>query len=152
MPHTFSNILVHIVFSTKYRKKALRGEIRAKVLAVIESTARREKCNPIAVNGVSDHVHLLLRIRPSHCISDIMRKIKANSSKWIHENHSTLKTFKWQTGFSAFSIGESAAKRITEHIEDQENHHGEKHFTEELKHYCRENRIEFEEEMISETN
>jgi REP element-mobilizing transposase RayT len=85
MGHTFSKVLLHIVFSTKGRVNSLYKDMRGKLLAYLTGIARKDGVTLIKANAVDDHVHMLIEIKPAQSPSEVVRKLKANSSKWIHE-------------------------------------------------------------------
>ena len=144
MGHTFSHILSHVVFSTKGRKNFLYKGIREPLYSYICGIARSEGCPAIKVGGIEDHIHILLKLKPSVSISDIAGKIKANSCKWIHENHADLHDFSWQSGFSCFSVSESSKDDVVRYIESQENHHGRIPFKIELESFLKKHGIAYE--------
>jgi len=146
MGHTFSNILNHIIFSTKDRQNMLSPEIRKSVYAYLCGIAKTEKCQIIKIGGIEDHIHILVLLKPSLSPSDFARKIKTNSSRWIHENYPKLKDFAWQPGFSCFSVSESAKNSVMKYIENQEEHHKRISFKDELKIFHEKNSINFDVE------
>lgn len=90
MGHTFSRILLHVIFSTKGRRNSLYRGMRGELLAFLHGIARNEGAQVLAANAVEDHVHLLLAVKPVHAPSDLVRKIKTNSSRWIHDTYADL--------------------------------------------------------------
>ena len=108
MGHTFSRVLLHVVFSTKGRKNTLYRAMREDLLTYIRGIAVNEGADVSAANAVADHVHLLLVVKPAQAPSDLMRKIKANSSRWIRQTYGDLRGFSWQSGYGMFSVSESA--------------------------------------------
>ncbi|MBU8901938.1 MAG: IS200/IS605 family transposase [Victivallales bacterium] len=146
MGHTFSNILNHIIFSTKDRQNMLSPEIREAVYAYLCGIARAEKCQIIRIGGIENHIHILVSLKPSLATSDFTRKIKTNSSRWIHDNYPKLKDFAWQPGFSCFSVSESAKISVMNYIENQEKHHERVLFKDELKMFLEKNSIDFDAE------
>lgn len=108
--------------------------------------AKAEDCQILKIGGIEDHVHILARLKPSTSSSDFARKIKSNSSKWIHENNQNLKDFSWQAGFSCFSVSESIKNDVIRYIEQQEEHHKRIPFKDELKMFLEKHGIEFDEE------
>src|SRR5690606_22443729 len=88
MANTFTSLSYHIVFSTKYRRPVISDAIAAELYKYVAGIIKEHKSQPLVINGVEDHIHILTGIAPTIAVSDIVRMIKANSSKWIHENHS----------------------------------------------------------------
>ncbi len=123
MGHTFSRILLHAIFSTKGRTNRLYRNMRDDLFGYMYGVARNLGVQVIKAGGVDDHVHLLLNVKPVHAPSSIVRDLKSNSSKWIHETYSQLHDFAWQSGFGIFSVSESAVPEVVAYIERQEEHH-----------------------------
>jgi putative transposase len=146
MGHAFSNLLNHIVFSTKGRKNLLYKDIRDSLYAYICGIAKAESCQIIKIGGIENHIHILVKLKPSLATSDFTRKIKANSSKWIHEQYPNLKVFSWQSGFSCFSVSESVKNSLISYIGTQEEHHKRIPFQDELKIFLEKHRIDFDKE------
>jgi putative transposase len=142
--HTFSRILLHVVFGTKGRRCSLYKDMRADLLAHLSEIARGDGVEVIKGNAVDDHVHLLLRIKPVHAPSDVVRKLKAASSWWIHDTYPNLRRFAWQSGFGMFSVSESAVPSVVEYIEKQEEHHRRMPFAEELRLLLERHGIEYD--------
>ena len=122
MSHTYSQLLYHIVFSTKYREKLIVPEIQASLYPFMLSVVRSERGELPAIGGMPDHVHLLVQLKPHHCLSDLMRGVKANSSRLVREDIG-LPEFSWLEGFGAFSVSQSGATAVRRYIQTQENHH-----------------------------
>lgn len=107
MPRSFTQLLYYIVFSTKNREPWLTDDIAPRCHAYMRGVIHNEGGAAIAVGGVEDHVHLLVRCKPDARLSDLVRSVKAGSSRWIHETRDVLAAFAWQDGFSAFSVSVS---------------------------------------------
>jgi len=100
----------------------------------------------LIVNGESDHVHMLLRVRPVHSASEIARIVKTNSSRWLRQKHSP--EFAWQTGYGVFSVSESSADAVAKYIAGQEEHHRKHSFQEEYVEFLKKNHVEFDPRYI----
>ena len=100
------------------------------------------------INGMPDHIHILLGLKPDCSLSDLVREIKSNSSKWINENFMSREKFQWQTGFGAFSVGQREIKIVIDYIFSQEIHHGNKKFRAEYAELLKDNQIEFENQYL----
>ena len=100
------------------------------------------------VNGMPDHIHLLIGTQPDCNLSDLVRDIKSNSSKWINDQGKAETKFSWQTGFSAFTVSQSQVKKIIRYIENQEQHHSKKSFREEYVEFLNAYEIDYEEQYI----
>ena len=146
MGHTFSNLLNHIIFSTKGRKNLLYKNIRDPLYSYICGIAKAENCQIKKIGGTEEHIHILAKLKPSLSLSDFTRKIKSNSSKWIHVKHPNLRDFAWQPGFSCFSVSESAKNAVINYIEKQEEHHNRISFKDELKMYIEKHGIDYDPE------
>lgn len=131
MAHTYSHLLAHIIFSTKDRHPWITDDLLPELHAYLGGIVSQESCVALAIGGVADHVHLLVRYPPRLAVSDFVRTIKSNSTGWIHETR-PLKLFQWQTGYSAFSVSESNREQVVTYIEQQASHHRVRTFQEEL--------------------
>src|ERR1051326_20763 len=118
MSHPFTQINVHLIFSTKNREPWLTKDIRPRVFAYLAQVARKRGGEMVLAGGFSEHVHMLFELDPSVTLADLVRDIKANGSRWIH---STLKVpdFAWQEGYTASSVSRSLRDRVWKNIEGQ---------------------------------
>ena len=131
MSHTFSQLLFHVVFSTQYRQDLIDPELRDELYPIIAGIVRSERCSLLGIGGMPDHLHLLVRVRPNVSLSDLLRSVKANSSRWVHERSEMPRRFGWQEGHAAFSVSESAAGEVCRYVQNQEEHHRRRSFEEE---------------------
>ena len=148
MPHNFTNLLTHVIFSTKDRVPTIKPELKADLHAYMGGIVRELKGKPVTVDGTHDHVHLLLWMPPTISISETMRVLKANSSKWVNQERSPKPTFAWQTGYGAFSVSHSSAPSVVKYIRGQEEHHKKVSFQEEFVSFLKKNGIEYDERYI----
>ncbi|MGC9454216.1 MAG: IS200/IS605 family transposase [Phycisphaerae bacterium] len=132
MGHTYSNLLAHVIFSTKRRRTWLEADVRARLHEYLGGIARRDVGRALAIGGTSDHVHALLSLRPDVPCSHAMMKLKSLSSGWIHREFPALGGFAWQSGYAAFSVSQSQVGRVQQYIADQVEHHRTRTFEEEL--------------------
>ena len=102
----------------------------------------------IARNGVEDHIHLLLKLRPDKALSDVLRDLKANSSGWMHDAFPEARFFSWQNGYAAFTVSASQISAVGKYIADQERHHARRTFEEEFKEMLHANEIEFDQRYL----
>ena len=130
MPSTHLSIHFHVVFSTKNREPRIAPEWRERLHAYLGGVARKSGCIPEAVGGVADHVHLLLGLPATARLADVVRDIKAVSSKWVHEETGD-RAFAWQEGYGAFSVSPSHRETVRGYIARQEEHHRKRTFQEE---------------------
>ena len=144
MGHTFSRVLLHVIFSTKDRTNSLYQNMRGKLLAYLHGVAQNEGVRIIKANAVDDHLHMLIEIKPSQSPSEVVGKLKANSSRWIHQTYPNLKGFAWQGGYSVFSVSLSVLPEVVKYIENQEEHHKRLPFAEELKRFIDRHGVRFD--------
>ncbi|HEY9139708.1 MAG TPA: IS200/IS605 family transposase [Bryobacteraceae bacterium] len=123
MARSFTSILVHVIFSTKNRGPDLSTEIAGRLFPYMGGIVRERKGVPLIINGPADHVHLLLSIPATESIAELLRVVKANSSRWVHEQFPPQKGFGWQAGYAAFTVSGSRAADVTEYIARQQEHH-----------------------------
>lgn len=148
MPGTFHNLKFHLVFSTKHREPWLTPEIRSRVHEYLGGIIRGERGAVLEIGGVADHVHILFGWRTDEAISALVRNLKANSSRWIHETFPQLRQFAWQEGYSVFSVSQSQVDKVRNYIQRQEDHHRLKPFRDELLDFLRSHEVVFEEKYV----
>ncbi|MCW5775651.1 MAG: IS200/IS605 family transposase [Phycisphaeraceae bacterium] len=148
MPGTYSQLLLHIVFSTKGRAPWITPDIAERLYAYIGGIVRAEKGVLYNIGGVENHVHMYLRWRPDSAVSDLMRTVKARSSKWIHDTYPELSAFAWQEGYSVFSVSKSQEEAVKRYIAGQAEHHKKEDFKSELLRLFRAHGVEFEEKYV----
>lgn len=132
MPTTYTNLLYHIVFSTKNRIPLINDDIREEIYRYVGGIIRAEGGVQLEIGGMSDHVHILAKFKAAVSVSEMLAKIKANSSKWVNETKEGSHKFGWQEGYAAFSVSESQVPSITEYIRHQVEHHLKQAFQEEF--------------------
>ena len=148
MPVTYTNLVYHVVFSTKDRQPLIEDAIRERLYAYIGGLVRAQGGLLMEIGGMPDHVHLLARFRPDASIADMVRLIKANSSKWMNERPEALERFQWQAGYGAFSVSESRIPAVCVYIQSQKEHHARVSLKDELMALLQKNRIEFDERYL----
>ena len=146
MPQTCGNVVVHVIFSTKQRLPLITSDLRNDVFAYLGGIVREMGGAALIANGMADHVHMLIRIRPAHSIAEMVRVIKTNSGKWIHRKGHPR--FAWQAGYGVFSVSESNIPAVTRYIADQENHHKKQSFQEEFIAFLKKNHVAYDERYI----
>ena len=150
MPNTYSQIYIHFVFSPKYRRAVINSEFEEELYKYITGIVKNLDQQLIRINGMPDHCHLLVRLRPSLAPSKFIQTIKTNSSRWINEKGFLQHKFNWQVGGGIFSISHRNIPELISYIENQKEHHKKAGFREEylklLNHYG----INFEEEYLLE--
>lgn len=148
MPGTYSQILLHIVFSTKHREAWITPDIAERLYPYMGGIVRAEKGVLYDIGGVEDHVHMYLRWRPDGSISDLMRTVKARSSKWAHEAYANVAAFAWQEGYSVFTVSKSQEDAVKKYIAGQAEHHKREDFKSELLRILRAHGVEFDEKYV----
>jgi putative transposase len=146
MGDSYSNLLSHIIFSTKNREPLITADLQARLYPYMGGIAREIGATLLTVGGIEDHVHLLIKIPPRLAPADVVRLIKANSSKWVHEE--LERRFGWQSGYAVFSVSESVAGEVREYIANQHEHHRTMTFQEEYRKFLVRHGIEFDERYI----
>ncbi len=148
MPGTYSQVLLHIVFSTKHREPWIKPDIAERLYPYIGGIVRAEKGVLHDIGGIEDHVHMYLRWRPDQSVSDLMRTAKARSSLWVHQTFPKLGAFAWQEGYSVFSVSKSQEEAVKRYITNQAEHHKKEDFKSELLRLLRAHEIEFDEQHV----
>ena len=148
MANTYHQIYLQIVFAVKYRNAVLDKAWRSQVYGVIGNLINESNCKTIIVNGVEDHVHCFLGLRPVVSVSELMKTVKAKSSKFINDNQLTPERFEWQEGYGVFSYHRSLVDTVYKYIYNQEEHHREKTFGEEYLGLLKEFKIEYDAQYV----
>ena len=139
---SFTRLTYHVVFATKHRKRTITEDLQERFYEYIGGTVRAKKSHVIEIGGVADHVHILAGMSPSVALSDVIRDVKASSSKWMREEmHVDL--FEWQKGYGAFSVSDDRVEAIRQYIRNQKEHHRTKTFQEEYIEFLERHGIEF---------
>lgn len=150
MANTYSQIYLHIVFSVKGRQNLIQNSWKEELHKYICGIINGKKQKVYAIGGMADHIHILISIKPDTAVSDLVRDIKANSSKWINEKHIVTGKFQWQEGFGAFSYAQSNLDTVIAYINNQEKHHEKKTFKEEYLELLQRFEIEYDEKYLFE--
>jgi REP-associated tyrosine transposase len=148
MGHTATNVLVHFIFSTRHRAPQISPEVEGDLHAYLGGIIRELGGVAVCINGMNDHVHLLVRMPSTHSVADLARLVKTNSSRWVHERWPQRKSFGWQTGYGAFSVSESGQNAVREYILHQQQHHARRSFKEEFVVFLQKNHIAIDGEHL----
>jgi REP element-mobilizing transposase RayT len=148
MAGTFSQIYIQYVFTVKHRRNLLKKEWREEVFKYIAGIIEGKNQKSIIVNGVADHIHILVGLKPSMNISDLVRDIKNNSSKFINEQHWLNEKFSWQEGYGAFSYAHSQIGNVYNYIANQEVRHQQKSFKNEYIDLLKNDEIAYDEKYL----
>lgn len=148
MPGTYSQILLHVVFSTKRRESWITRDIAERLYPYLGGIIRAQRGTLYDIGGIEDHIHLYFRWRPDASISHLMRELKSCSSLWIHQTMPSLKAFAWQEGYSVFTVSKSQEEAVKRYIATQEEHHRKEDFRSELLRLLRAHEVEFDERYV----
>lgn len=148
MAHTYANLVVHVIFSTKDRVPQIDAEIRPRLFPYMGGVVRELGCTPMIVNGVEDHVHGLIGLPTTRSVADVMRVLKTNSSKWIHDTFTGRSAFAWQAGYGAFSVSQSNVEAVRQYISTQEEHHRMVSFQEEYLAFLQRHGIAYDPRYV----
>jgi REP element-mobilizing transposase RayT len=151
MANTYTQLYIHVVFAVKRRASVLAKSWRDELFQYITGIVKNKGQKLMIVNGVEDHIHILLGIKPDCNLSDLVRDIKANSSRWINEKNLVPGKFEWQNGFGAFSVGASQVNIIMNYIAHQEEHHQTTKFREEYIEFLQAYEVDYKEEYLFES-
>ncbi len=148
MAGTFTNLLVHTIFSTKKREPLIEKAFESELYAYLGGIVRGEGGELLCAGGMPDHVHLLARVPPKISISDMLQHIKGGSSRWINEEGKLPERFAWQEGYSAFAVSESVKPEVMRYIQNQKEHHRKITFREELLLFLDRHGVEYDTKYI----
>lgn len=148
MSDSYTNLLYHIVFSTKDRRPMITREVEDRLYDYIGGTVRRLGGISLELNGSVDHVHLLAKLRPDSALSDVLRDLKANATGWMHEVFPTLEEFSWQRGYGAFTVSQSNLDQVRHYIARQKDHHTKVSFRDEFIQFLEANSIGYDHRYV----
>ena len=148
MANTYTQIHIHFVFAVKFRDGIISPQWKDTLYKYITGTIHNNNHKLLAINGTSDHIHILIGLRPSQSISDLMKDVKQSSSKWINENKLVKGHFEWQEGYGAFSHSKSQINKVIDYIDNQESHHKKLTFKEEYLDFLKKFDVDYDEKFI----
>ena len=148
MSQSYTNLLYHIIFSTKDRQPLISSEYETRLYDYIGGTIRRAGGISMGINGTEDHVHLLAKLRPDKALSDVLRDLKANATGWMHELFPSMSQFTWQRGYGAFTVSHSNVDEVRRYIAQQKHHHAKISFRDEFLQFLKANGIEYDERYV----
>jgi putative transposase len=146
MGSTFFSLHYHFIFSTKDRCPFIQAEWRPRLHSYLGGAIRGMNGVAEIVGGVADHVHLLASLRPIHCVADVMRDLKKESTNWVKDNCDL--GFSWQEGYAAFSVSPSNTESVKRYIAGQEKHHAKRSFVDELRECLEQAGMEYNEKYL----
>lgn len=148
MANTFSQLYVHIVFAVQGRVSLIDNRWKDELYKYICGIVNMNNQKVYSINGVSDHIHLLVSIKPNCLLSDLVKDIKSSSTKWINANSFVKGKFQWQEGFGSFSVSQSHVSKVIAYIDNQEKHHQQSSFREEYIKLLKSYKIEYNEKYV----
>lgn len=149
MADTFSQIYIQVVFAVQNRNALISHEWEEELYKYITGIVRNKGQKMLAINGTSNHIHFLMGMKPTCCLSDLVREVKKASNVFIKERN-FVRNFQWQEGFGAFSYSHSQLSNVIQYIEKQKEHHRRKTFKEEYLDFLKAFEIEFRDEYLFE--
>ncbi|SHM18715.1 IS200/IS605 family transposase [Mucilaginibacter sp. OK098] len=148
MANTYHQIYLQTVFAVKYREAVIENDWKLQLFSVIGNLINEANCKTIIVNGVEDHVHCFLGLKPVVSVSELMKTVKAKSSKYINDHSLTPHRFEWQEGYGVFSYGQSQVDKVYKYIQNQEEHHQKQTFKTEYLAMLKKFNIDYDEQYL----
>jgi putative transposase len=148
MANTYHQIYLQAVFAVKYRNAVIQKIWRPQLMGVIGNLINEANCKTIIVNGVEDHVHCFFGLKPVVSVSELIKSVKAKSSKYVNEHGLTKERFEWQKGYGVFSYSRSHIDAVYRYIQNQEKHHKKQTFRDEYLEFLKKFEIEYDERYI----
>lgn len=148
--NSYTQLYIHYVFAVKWRNHLLKPEHNDELQKYITGIIKKRKCKMLAINNVTDHIHLFIGQNPQYSVSKLMQETKAISSKFINDNNWYKTKFRWQTGYGAFSYSHSQIDNVIKYINNQQQHHKKHTFKEEYLEMLKKFKIDFDEKYIFE--
>ena len=148
MANTYHQIYLQTVFAVKYREAVIEKTWQENLFGVIGNLINETNCKTIIVNGVEDHVHCFVGLKPVVSVSELMKTVKGKSSKYINDHKLTAERFEWQEGYGVFSYAQSQVDKVYRYILNQEAHHKKQTFRDEYLDFLKKFKIEYDEQYI----
>ena len=145
MPQSFAKNLIHLIFATKERRALLEDGIREELHRYACGILKDLESPALAVNSVSDHIHILLNLHRTKALAEVVLEVKRGTSKWIKTQGPQFALFRWQAGYGAFSVSQSLVDEVKRYILNQETHHRRMTFQDEFRELCRRHGLELDE-------
>ena len=150
MPGTYSQIYIQTIFAVKGRESLIGKDGDERLYKYITGIVQKKEQKMLAINGMPDHIHFLIGMRPSCCLSDLVREIKKSSNDFIKKNNLSKFRFTWQEGFGAFSYSHSQLDKVITYIMNQKEHHRKKSFKEEYTGFLKNFNVQYDEKFLFE--
>lgn len=148
MSQSLSKLYVHIVFHTKYNQDFIKADVENELYAYLGGVLKENKCVPIAINGIENHVHVLCIQSKNIALATLLEELKRNSSRWIKTKGSEFSDFAWQGGYGGFSVSHSKVDVVKRYIQNPKEHHKSETFNEEYIRFLKEYGIEYDEQFL----
>ena len=148
MPQSFSQIYLHIVFSTKQRYPFISPNIQSELYTYIGGIIKNLNTVPIMISGIEDHIHILTSFPRTISVADFVKKIKTGSSHWIKDKGKEFQHFGWQDGYGVFSVSPSKKQAVIDYIVNQKEHHKKQTFQDELIHFLNKYEIKYDKQYL----
>ncbi len=148
MANTYSQIHLQFVFAPKFRASLIQPSWENDLFKYITGIVQNNKHKMLCINGMPDHLHMLIGLHTTQSIADLLQDVKAGSSKWINDNKFTKSRFEWQSGYAVFSYSKSQVSSVINYIQNQKMHHKKKTFLDEYKLFLEKSEINYEERYI----
>lgn len=148
MPGTFSQIYIQTIFAVKERESLIQPEWEERLYQYITGIVRNKEQKMLAINGMPDHIHFLIGMKPSCCLSDLIREIKKSSNEFISDNKFSKFKFNRQEGYGAFSYSHSQLDNVISYIKNQKQHHQKQTFREEYIDFLKKFNVEYDEKYL----
>ena len=148
MPNTYTQIYIQTVFAVKHRFGLIHTEWKTELYRYMTGIVQNQGHKLLAINGMPDHVHVFIGLNPKQAISDLLQDLKGDSSKWINAQRLTKGRFEWQSGYGAFSYGQSQIDSVVRYISNQEEHHRKRTFLEEYISFLQKFDVPYDERYV----
>ena len=148
MAGTFTNLLYHVVYSTKHRERLMEPPLRDDLYSYVGGISRGEGGTLLEIGAAADHVHCLARLRSDPSLAEIVKTVKAKSSKWVNQQKRPGRRFAWQRGYAALTVSPSQLPRVVKYVQNQEQHHRTKTFQEEFIELLEKHGIQYDERYL----
>ncbi len=148
MSQSLSKLYTHIVFHTKHNQDLIKANVENELFAYLGGILKANKCVPIAINGIENHIHILCIQSKNIALADLLEELKRNSSRWIKTKGTHYADFAWQGGYGGFSVSQSKVDVVKRYIENQKEHHKTETFKDEYIRFLEKHEIEYNEEYL----
>ena len=148
MSQSLSQVYVHIVFHTKYNQDLVKADVEDELYAYLGGILKDNKCVPIAINGIENHIHILCIKSKNIALADLLEELKRNSSRWIKTKGTKYKNFAWQGGYGAFSVSAYKVEVVKRYIKNQKEHHKTESVKDEYLKFLKEYGVDYNEDYL----